>query len=49
VDAVVEVEVDEVEAVMVVTPAVGKKSVPYLAANGEPIVVLDEMNLVGIS
>lgn len=43
VDDVVEDEVDEVVA----TLAVGKKSVPYLVENGEPIVVLDEMNLVG--
>jgi len=49
VDAVIEDEVDEVVvAVVVVTPAVGRKSVPYLVANGEPIVMSDEMNLVGI-
>lgn len=46
VDAAVEDEVDVV--VVVVTPVVGRKTVPYLVANGELIVVLDEMNLVGI-
>ena len=46
-DAVDEDEVDEV--VVVATPAVGKTSVSYLVANGEPnVVVPDEMSLVGI-
>lgn len=43
VDGVIGDEVDEV----VVTLAVGKKNVPHLVENGEPIVVLGEMNLVG--
>jgi len=46
VDAVLEDEVDVV--VVVATPAVGRKSVPYLVANGDLSVVLGEMNLVGI-
>ena len=45
-DAVLEDEVDVV--VVVATPAVGRKSVPYLVANGDLSVVLGEMNLVGI-
>ena len=50
VDAVIGDGVDEVVVAVVATPAVGRKVVPYLvAANGGPSVVLDEMNLVGIS
>jgi len=48
VDAAIEDEVDEVAGVVGATPVVGRKSLPYLVGNGELIVVLDEMNLVGI-
>ena len=46
-DAAIAVEVDEV-VVVVASPVVGRKTVLYLVANGELIVFLDEMSLVGI-